>query len=220
MQTDINFVKKIKSQRMPRTHRQRKVLSGRLYTTDLTQTDEFKELVKKLRPETGVVYGKKFKKKQRQTLAVTLDGVSKYRYSQKVRDHMDAPEFVKKMAKKVEAEMKKSGIEQEFNTAIFTMYLPPSTEDKNDKGDLNWHDDFRGSNLEPHSAVASVVFGEPRKVFMRSKKDHKQQFVIKPGDGHYYCMGPGCQEEEDHRVEKGRGLRYSFTFRTVVRTVS
>lgn len=192
-------------------------VSGTLYNKDQSSKviQDLENLAELLNPERGKMFGKEFVKNQRQTLAFYLGDPIRYRYSSKTRDHIEAPEFVRGMAKKIEQIMKTNGINQEFNTGIFTKYFPPSEKDKNDRGDLNWHDDQHNSNLVKNSVVASVVFGEQRRVFLRLKSDHKKQQCISPGNGSFYYMIPGCQELWQHRVERGKGIRYSFTFRTV-----
>jgi alkylated DNA repair dioxygenase AlkB len=191
--------------------KKKQTISGKLYSSPVDMSG----LVTLLQPETGTVFGRKYEKKCRQTIALSL-GAATYGYTGKVRVHHPAPPLVVEMADLVSAKLKEEeGIDQKFNTAIFTRYSPPSTEDKNDKGDLNWHDDLTGSNLAKRSAVATVVFGERRTVYLRNKKDHSKKQQLSPGDGDFYVMLPGCQEEWQHRVEKGKGVRYSFTFRLV-----
>jgi alkylated DNA repair dioxygenase AlkB len=191
------------------------VMMGKLFARGAKDVD-LESLERYLEDETGkTLFGQPFTKQRRRTGAFLLKKNSKpYYYSKKTREHHEAPQIVKEIAEKVQDELKKAGIDQVFNTAIFTKYLPPSKEDPNDKGDLNWHDDQSGSNLVKNSVVASVVFGEARSIFLRRKDDHKdiQEFV--PGDGYFYAMLPGCQKTHQHRVKAGKGVRYSFTFRT------
>jgi alkylated DNA repair dioxygenase AlkB len=193
-------------------------MMGKLFARGAKDVD-LESLEHYLEDETGKIpfakKGEKFKKTRRRTGAFLLyPNSDPYHYAGKTREHHEAPQIVKEIAEKVQAELKKAGIDQVFNTAIFTKYLPPSKEDPNDKGDLNWHDDQSGSNLQEYSVVASVVFGEARSIFLRRKDDHKdiQEFV--PGDGYFYAMLPGCQKTHHHRVKAGKGVRYSFTFRT------
>jgi len=202
----------------PKTHRVSKpqTVSGKLYAQGSRDVD-LRELEARLEPETGVMMGKHWEQKCRQTLALWLtDKGATYSYAGKTRAHIEAPPLVKEMARKLQAKvLEQTGVQQEFNTAIFTRYLPPSKEKPSDKGDLNWHDDESRSNLKKDSVVGSVVFGEARGVFLRRKADHKEQQVLRPGDGEYYVMLPGCQRDWQHRVEKGKGVRTTLTFRTV-----
>lgn len=203
----------------PKTHRvasKPQTVSGRLYAKGWKDAglDGLKALLK---PETGKRGGQEWEVKQRETLALWLaDAATTYGYAGKTRPHVEAPPVVKAMAKRLQAKIKKkTGVDQEFNTAILTRYGPPSKEKPSDKGDLSWHDDEGRSNLERDSVVASVVFGEARTVFLRRKDDHKEQQSLCPGDGEFYAMIPGCQRDWQHRVEKGTRERLSLTFRTV-----
>jgi hypothetical protein len=177
------------------------------------------ELVKGLTPfledETGVMFGKPYIRKNRRTVALSLVPGKKYKYAGKTRQHHDAPEVVKELAREVQAFLLKEGIEQEFNTAIFTEYQPSSSP-SGDNGSLNWHTDAGATaNLQPGSIVASYVLGEARPISIRSNDDHKDKETITPGDGDVYAMLKGVQETTQHCVPKGNTWRSSLTLRTV-----
>jgi hypothetical protein len=167
--------------------------------------------------ETGVVRGKSCTLARR-TAAYSIGPESKvYRYSGKTRPHSQcsltsAGRNIERLARRIEKLLEGR---QTFNTAILT-YYPGKEEGKSptaSKNGLPWHDDLTRTNLVPGSCVASVVFGEARKVSFRSKDDKQAVQTYAPSDGQCYVFKEDGKYQ--HRVHCGDDERISITFRTV-----
>lgn len=183
----------------------------------------FRAFYDEMEHETVKMYGKEHVIKGRMTTAFSLRKKATYRYSGKTRDHRDANASpmglaIQEIAKKAEAWLKEEhGVDQKFNTAIFTHYAAkePGKTPAQSKNGLPFHDDLNRSNMVPNTAVVSFVLGEARPVLFRPKDDHDKTYAVQAGHGGAYVMLPGCQGTYQHCVTNGHEARDSVTLRTV-----
>lgn len=186
----------------------------------------FTELLKlPFEKETGMIHGKHFELDYRKTCAISFvkdpktDKPIIYKYSGKGRRHYwwkdpklgAAGDLLWALAKAATAKTGKV-----YQTGIVTFYHDPTQ--KAPFG-LGYHSDA-SPNFKKGGSVACWVLGRgtPRGMRFREKGDTSAvgKWIAFPAHGDFYEMPPGCQDDTQHAVEKGKpgdGPRVSLTLR-------